>query len=137
MARGGEKVMGRVIINTDRAPAAIGPYSQGVRVNGFIFFSGQIPLNPLSGEVVLGDIAIQAELVMSNIEALLTAAGIGFQDIVKTTIFLTDLADFGVVNEIYGRRFSGEHPARSTVEVKALPKGVDIEIEVIAVDAAR
>lgn len=129
--------MGKVIISTDRAPAAIGPYSQGVRANGFIFFSGQIPLNPLSGEVVLGDIAVQAELVMKNIEALLAAAGIGFQDVVKTTIFLTDLADFGVVNDIYGRRFSGEPPARSTVEVKALPKGVDIEIEIIAVDTAR
>lgn len=128
--------MKREVIATDRAPAAIGPYSQGVRANGFIFFSGQIPLNPFSGEVVLGDIAIQAELVMNNIEALLTAAGTGFQHIVKTTIFLTNLADFGVVNEIYGRRFSNEPPARSTVEVKALPKGVAIEIEVIAVDGA-
>lgn len=129
--------MSREIIRTDRAPAAIGPYSQGVRANGFIFFSGQIPLDPFSGEVVLGDIAVQAELVMKNIEALLTASGTGFQDIVKTTIFLTNLADFTTVNEIYGRRFSGEPPARSTVEVKALPKGVDIEIEVIAVDSVR
>ena len=84
----------------------------------------------------LGDIAIQTELVMNNIEGVLTAAGITFQDIVKTTIFLTNLADFTVVNEIYGRRFSALPPARSTVEVKALPKGVDIEIEVIALDAA-
>lgn len=123
--------MGRSAVSTDRAPAAIGPYSQGIRANGFIFFSGQIPIDPASGDVVKGDISIQTELVMKNIEALLVAAGAGFEDIVKTTIFLTDLADFGVVNNIYGKRFSGEPPARSTVEVKALPKGVDIEIEVI------
>ena len=128
--------MSREVITTDRAPAAIGPYSQGIRVNGLIFFSGQIPLNPFTGEVVLGDIAVQAELVMTNIEALLTAAGTGFENVVKTTIFLTSLADFMVVNEIYGRRFTGAPPARSTVEVKALPKGVAIEIEVIAVDGA-
>jgi len=126
--------MSREVIRTDRAPAAIGPYSQGIRANGFIFFSGQIPLNPFSGEVELGDITAQAELVMNNIEALLTAAGIGFGNVVKTTIYLTSLADFTAVNEIYGRRFTGEPPARSTVEVKALPKGVAIEIEVIAVD---
>jgi 2-iminobutanoate/2-iminopropanoate deaminase len=128
--------MNREVITTDRAPAAIGPYSQGIRANGFIFFSGQIPLNPFSGEVVLGDIAVQAELVMNNIEALLTASGTGFQNVVKTTIFLTSLADFSVVNEIYGRRFTGDPPARSTVEVKALPKGVAIEIEIIAVEGA-
>ena len=126
--------MSRVIISTDKAPAAIGPYSQGVRANGFIFFSGQIPLDPSSGEVVLGDIAVQTELVMKNIEALLTAAGAEFRDVVKSTIFLTNLADFAVVNEIYGRRFPDGPPARSTVEVKALPKGVDIEIEVIALE---
>lgn len=128
--------MSREVITTDKAPAAIGPYSQGIRVNGFIFFSGQIPLNPVSGEVVQGDIAVQAEMVMNNIEALLTACGISFKNVVKTTIFLTNLADFALVNEIYGRRFTAEPPARSTVEVKALPKGVDIEIEVIAVDGA-
>ncbi|NVN98267.1 MAG: RidA family protein [Geobacteraceae bacterium] len=124
--------MGKIIVGTDKAPAAIGPYSQGVKANGFIFFSGQIPLDPSSGEVVKGDISIQTELVMNNIEALLVAAGSGFEDIVKTTIFLTDLADFSVVNGIYGKRFTCEPPARSTVEVKALPRGVNIEIEVIA-----
>ena len=129
--------MRREVITTDKAPAAIGPYSQGIRVNGFIFFSGQIPLNPVSGEVVQGDIAVQAEMVMNNIEALLTACGLCFKNVVKTTIFLTSLADFALVNEIYGRRFNVEPPARSTVEVKALPKGVDIEIEIIAVDTAR
>lgn len=128
--------MSREVIQTELAPAAIGPYSQGVRANGFIFFSGQIPINPASGEVLRGDIAVQTELVMKNLEAVLTAAGISFEDIVKTTIFMTNLADFTVVNEIYGRRFSALPPARSTVEAKALPKGVDIEIEVIALDAA-
>ena len=124
--------MTKSIISTDRAPAAIGPYSQGVKANGFIFFSGQIPLDPVSGDVINGDISIQTELVMKNIEALLIAAGSGFEEIVKTTIFLTDLADFAVVNSIYGKKFTGEPPARSTVEVKALPRGVNIEIEVIA-----
>lgn len=124
--------MPKEIISTDKAPAAIGPYSQGVKAGGFIFFSGQIPLDPVSGAVLNGDIAAQAELVMNNIAALLTAAGAGFDSIVKTTIFLTDLADFAVVNEIYGRRFPADQPARSTVEVKALPRGVAIEIEVTA-----
>lgn len=124
--------MGKTIIHTDSAPAAIGPYSQGVRAGGFIYFSGQIPIDPASGEVVSGGISVQAEQVMRNIEALLTAAGIGFSAVVKTTIFLTDLADFGQVNEIYGRRFSAAPPARSTVQVSALPKGVNIEVEVVA-----
>ncbi|MBP1729311.1 MAG: ridA [Deltaproteobacteria bacterium] len=121
------------IISTDKAPAAIGPYSQGVKAGGFLFFSGQIPLDPASGAVCTGDIAAQTELVMNNIAALLTAAGVDCGSIVKTTVFLTDLADFAVVNGIYGRRFPQAPPARSTVEVKALPRGVAIEIEVIAV----
>jgi 2-iminobutanoate/2-iminopropanoate deaminase len=120
------------IISTDRAPAAIGPYSQGVKAGGFVFFSGQIPLDPASGAVCTGDIAEQTELVMNNIAALLAAAGVDFGSIVKTTIFLTDLADFTIVNGIYGRRFPQAPPARSTVEVRALPRGVAIEIEVIA-----
>ena len=123
--------MSREIIATENAPAAIGPYSQGVKAGGFVFFSGQIPLDPASGEVCCGPIGEQAELVMNNIAALLAAIGAGFGDIVKSTIFLTDLADFTVVNEVYGRRFAAAPPARSTVEVKALPKGVAIEIEVI------
>jgi 2-iminobutanoate/2-iminopropanoate deaminase len=127
--------MKREVIQTGLAPAAIGPYSQGVRANGFIFFSGQIPIDPLTSAVELGDIALQTERVMNNIAGMLTASGITFQDIVKTTIFLTDLANFSVVNEIYGRRFLTQPPARSTVEVKALPKGVAIEIEFIALDA--
>lgn len=120
------------IICSDRAPAAIGPYSQGVKAGGLIFFSGQIPIDPLTGDVLQGDIAAQAELVMNNIEALLAAVQLDFSAVVKTTIFLTDLGDFAAVNEIYGRRFSVAPPARSTVEVKALPRGVNIEIEIIA-----
>jgi len=124
--------MAREIIHTDSAPAAIGPYSQGVRAGGFIFFSGQIPIDPATGEVVSGGIVPQAEQVMRNIGAVLSAAGCGFEAVVKTTIFLTDLADFAQVNEIYGRCFPTAPPARSTVQVSALPKGVAVEIEVIA-----
>lgn len=124
--------MGKGIISTDRAPKAIGPYSQGVQAGGFVFFSGQIPLDPVTGELAGGDIAVQAELVMSNIAALLDAAGLTFANVVKTTIYLTNLADFGTVNEIYGRRFTGAPPARSTVEVKGLPRGANVEIEVVA-----
>jgi 2-iminobutanoate/2-iminopropanoate deaminase len=125
--------MKRDIISTGKAPAAIGPYSQAVRVNGFIFCSGQIPIDPATGDVVEGDISVQAEQVMRNIEAILEASGIGFDAVVKSTIFLTSLADFGIVNEIYGRSFTAPHPARSTVQVSALPKGVDIEIEIVAI----
>jgi 2-iminobutanoate/2-iminopropanoate deaminase len=129
--------MSSSIIHTDRAPAAIGPYSQGVRAAGLIFFSGQIPIDPATGEVLEGDLAAQTELVMANIAALLAAAGVGFDDVVKTTIFLTDLTGFGVVNGIYGRFFTEHPPARSTVEVSRLPRGVAIEIEVVARDRQR
>lgn len=124
--------MSREVIHTDSAPAAIGPYSQAVRAGGFIFCSGQIPIDPATGEVVPGGIVPQAEQVMRNIEALLAAAGSGCGAVVKTTIFLTNLADFAPVNEIYGRYFPAAPPARSTVQVAALPKGVAIEIEVVA-----
>lgn len=126
--------MSREIIHTENAPAAIGPYSQGVRAGGLIFFSGQIPLDPASGQVVSGGIAEQAEQVMKNIGALLSAAGTSFGNVVKTTIFLTSLADFAIVNEIYGKYFPAAPPARSTVEVSSLPKGVGIEIEVVALE---
>lgn len=119
-------------IESSAAPAAIGPYSQGVRAGDYLFFSGQIPLDPATGEVVAGGIAAQAERVMDNMAALLAATGLGFDRIVKTTIFLTDLQDFATVNAIYGRHFSGTFPARSTVQVAALPRGVAIEIEWIA-----
>lgn len=119
-------------IETAQAPAAIGPYSQGVKAGDYIFFSGQIPLHPQTGEVVSGGIAAQAEQVMNNMQAALAGAGLDFEQVVKTTIYLTDLADFAVVNEIYGRRFTGVYPARATVQVAALPKGVAVEIEWIA-----
>jgi 2-iminobutanoate/2-iminopropanoate deaminase len=124
--------MKKEIIATDKAPKAIGPYSQGVKAGGLAFFSGQIPLDPATGEIDGKNIAEQTERVMKNIAALLEAAGLDFHDVVKSTIYLTDLADFGIVNEIYGRRFPEAQPARSTVEVKGLPRGARVEIEVMA-----
>lgn len=118
-------------ISTDAAPAAIGPYSQGVRAGSLVFFSGQIPLKP-NGEMVAGGIEDQTRQIMNNMAALLEAAGLGFGDVVKTTIYLTDLADFARVNEIYGRHFNGVAPARACVQVSGLPKGAAIEIEWIA-----
>lgn len=120
------------IISTDKAPKAIGPYSQAVKAGGFLFLSGQIPLDPATGEFVAGGIREQTERVMVNIAAVLAEAGVGFDAVVKTTIFLTDLANFGVVNEVYGSRFSAAPPARSTVEVKGLPRDALVEIEVLA-----
>lgn len=124
--------MGKEIITTDKAPQAIGPYSQGVRAGGFVFYSGQIPLYPATGELCTGDIREQTELVMANIGAVLAAAGLDYASVVKTTIYLVDLANFTIVNEVYGRFFPVNPPARSTVEVKGLPKGVGVEIEVVA-----
>ena len=120
------------ILSTNNAPAAIGPYSQAVTCGNMLFCSGQIPLDPVTGEVVTGDITSQAERVMINISAVLSAAGVGFDDVVKTTIYLVDMADFAAVNEVYGRRFPNHKPARSTVAVKSLPRNVLLEIEVIA-----
>lgn len=120
------------IISTGSAPAAIGPYSQAVICGNLLFCSGQIPLDPATGEVVTGDITVQAERVMDNIAAVLAAAGAGFDDVVKTTIYLVDMADFAAVNVVYGSRFQGHKPARSTVAVSSLPRGVLIEIEVVA-----
>ena len=121
------------IISTLEAPAAVGPYSQAVRVGDTVYCAGQIPLDPTSGEIVSGGIEIQTRRVLDNIRAVLTADGLSFSHIVKTTIFLTDLGDFQKVNEIYSSYFSQEPPARSTVQVAALPKGARVEIEVIAV----
>ena len=120
------------VISSVMAPAAIGPYSQAIQAGGLLFCSGQIPLDPVSGEIVAGDVRRQAEQVMENIAAVLSAAGAGFNDVVKATVFLVEMGDFGVVNEVYGRYFSDHKPARSTVAVKALPRGVLLEIEVIA-----
>jgi 2-iminobutanoate/2-iminopropanoate deaminase len=120
------------IISTSEAPGAIGPYSQAVRSGSFLFCSGQIPLDPKSGQIVSGDIAAQTRCVLDNIAAILKAEGLTFDHVVKTTIFLTNLGDFQTVNEIYGSYFKQDPPARSTVQVSALPKGANVEIEVVA-----
>lgn len=117
------------IISTAAAPAAIGPYSQAVQVGSFVFCSGQIPLDPTTMEIVSGGIEAQAVRVLDNMRAVAEAAGAQLQDAVKLTIFLTDLADFGIVNETMKRYFDAPYPARSTVQVSALPKGANIEIE--------
>ena len=118
-------------ITTEKAPAAIGPYSQAVVANGMLFASGQIPIIPATGEVAQGDICVQAEQVMKNVAAVLEAAGTGFEKVVKTTCFLSDMADFAAFNEVYAKYFTGK-PARSCVAVKALPKNVLCEVEVVA-----
>lgn len=118
-------------VDTKNAPAAIGPYSQGIILNGIAFFSGQIPLSPETGEVVGSDIKEQAEQVMKNIQALLESQNAAFTDVVKTTCFLADMADFAAFNEVYAKYFIGK-PARSCVAVKDLPKGVLCEVEIIA-----
>lgn len=125
--------MMREVHATDRAPAAIGPYSQAVRASGnFLFMSGQIALRP-DGTLVEGDVRAQAEQVMANMRGVLESAGLTFDHLVKTTIFLSSMDHFATVNEVYGAVFSGQPPARSTVAVAGLPKGVDVEIEGIAV----
>jgi 2-iminobutanoate/2-iminopropanoate deaminase len=121
------------IISTSDAPSAIGPYSQAVRSGSFLFCSGQIPLDPKSGQIVPGDIAAQTRRVLDNIGAVLEAEDLTFEHVVKTTIFLTNLGDFQTVNEVYGSYFKQDPPARSTIQVAALPKGANVEIEVIAI----
>jgi 2-iminobutanoate/2-iminopropanoate deaminase len=123
----------KTIINTTNAPAPIGPYSQSVAANGFLFVSGQIALNPATGELVTGDVEAEARQVMANLQAILTEAGIDFSSVVKTTIFLKDMNDFARVNEVYGSYFTSNFPARETVQVAALPKNVNVEISVIAI----
>lgn len=119
-------------ISTENAPAAIGPYSQAVQAGNMLFCSGQIALDPSTGELLQGDVVMQAERVLENIAAVLSASGVGFDDVVKTTIFLVEMGDFAAVNEVYGRYFSNHKPARSTVAVKSLPRGALVEIEVVA-----
>jgi 2-iminobutanoate/2-iminopropanoate deaminase len=123
----------KTIINTTNAPAPIGPYSQSVAANGFLFVSGQIALNPATGELVTSDVEAEARQVMANLQAILTEAGIDFSSVVKTTIFLKDMNDFARVNEVYGSYFTSNFPARETVQVAALPKNVNVEISVIAI----
>lgn len=120
------------IILTPDAPTPVGAYSQAVSVGNFVFCSGQIPIHPKTNEVLRGPIQDQAELVMKNIGAVLREAGLNYTNIVKTTIFLTDMNDFAPVNQVYSQYFSANPPARSTIAVKELPKGVQVEIEVLA-----
>ena len=124
------------IISTDAAPAAIGPYSQAVRAGGFVFLSGQIPLDPATGQMVGADppdVEKQTHQVMKNLEAVLAAAGTSFDKVVRATIYLTDLGDFAKVNAIYGERFKNHSPARATVQVAALPRGSNVEIDLVAI----
>jgi 2-iminobutanoate/2-iminopropanoate deaminase len=122
-------------VHTDQAPRAIGPYSQAVEAKGgrMVFLSGQIPLDPSSGELVAGDISAQTERVMQNLGAVLHAAQLGFADVVRCTIYLVDLGEFAAVNAVYGRHFPASPPARATVQVSALPRGARVEIDAIAV----
>ena len=119
-------------ISTQKAPAAIGPYSQAIQVGNLVFASGQIPINPLTGNIVEGGIREQTHQALANVKAILEAAGLSLGNVVKTTVFLADINDFAEVNTIYGTYFTEPYPARSAVSVKALPKGALIEIEVIA-----
>lgn len=119
-------------VRTTSAPAAIGPYSQAIDAGDLVFLSGQVPIDPKTGELVEGDIAVQTERVLDNLGAVLDAAGCSFADVVKTTIYLTDLGDFQVVNATYAKRFAAAPPARATVQVSALPKGARVEIDAIA-----
>lgn len=122
----------KTIVRTDRAPQAIGPYSQGVGFGGLFFFSGQIAIDPDTGELIDGDVVDQTRLVMENLQSVLEAAGLNFDHVVRTTIFLADMDDFSTVNEIYGEYFDDNPPARACVEVSRLPKDVQIEIDAIA-----
>ena len=119
-------------IHTDHAPAAIGPYSQAIAANGFLFISGQTPLDPATGQLIEGDIAAQTNRVLDNLSAILEAAGASLADIVKTTVFLHDMDDFVAMNAVYAQRFPGAPPARSTVGNLNLPRGAQVEIEAIA-----
>jgi 2-iminobutanoate/2-iminopropanoate deaminase len=119
-------------LHTDRAPAAIGPYSQAVVANGLVFTAGQIPLDPVTGQVVDGDVVVQTEQVLRNLDAVLASAGATWMDVVKSTVFLTDMRDFPRMNEVYARVIGDARPARSTVQVAGLPRGVLVEIDLIA-----
>jgi 2-iminobutanoate/2-iminopropanoate deaminase len=130
-----KSTMEKKAIHSDRAPKAIGPYSQAIAAGPgrLLFLSGQIPIDPTTGGLVEGDVAAQTDRVMMNLGAVLEAAGVGFEHVVRCTIFLVDLGDFGTVNEVYGRYFGSPPPARATVQVAALPKGAKVEIDAIAV----
>ncbi|OUO52892.1 reactive intermediate/imine deaminase [Parabacteroides sp. An277] len=120
------------VISTEKAPAAIGPYSQAIEVGNFLFASGQLGLDPATGDFAQGGVQAQTEQAFQNVKAILEKAGYGLENVVKTTVYLADMADFAAVNEIYAKQFSGDFPARSAVAVKTLPKNGLVEIEVIA-----
>lgn len=122
----------RLTVRTERAPAAIGPYSQAVKAGGFVFASGQIPIDPLTGQFVSGGVEEQTEQVLKNLTAVLEAAGSGLDKVVKTTVFLADMKDFAAMNEVYGRFFTSEAPARATVAAAGLPRDARVEIEAVA-----
>lgn len=122
----------REVIATMQAPAAIGPYSQAIKANGFVFASGQIPIDPATGNVIAGNVAEQTERVLKNVSEILKASGSKLEKVVKTTVFLKNMTDFATMNEVYSKFFTGAPPARSTVEVARLPKDVLVEIEVVA-----
>jgi len=122
----------RETVKTEKAPAAIGPYSQGIRSGGFLFCSGQIPLDPATGKMVEGGIKVQTERVLQNLEAVLTSGGASLRSVVKTTVYLVDLVDFPAMNEVYGTFFPENPPARATVQVAKLPAGALVEIDAVA-----
>ena len=123
----------KTVINTNGAPQAIGPYSQAIKANGFLFISGQIPLDPVSGQIVYGGVELETYQVLNNLKAILAHEGLTFENVVKTTVFLKDLEDFNTVNRVYSQYFTEEPPARACVQVAKLPKDVSVEIEAIAV----
>lgn len=125
--------MDKRVVNTSKAPAPIGPYNQAIIANNMLYISGQVCINPETNELVTGDVATETHQCMRNLEAILKEAGINFNHAVKTTIFLSDMSLFAQVNEVYGSYFSADYPARETVAVKGLPKGVNVEISMIAV----
>jgi len=127
----------REVISTPEAPKAIGPYSQGVRANGLVFTAGQVAFDPKTQQIVDGDISAQTERVMQNLSAILTAAGCGMQDVIRSTVFLKNMDDFAAMNAVYTKYFSTAPPARSTVEVSRLPKNALVEIDMIAVAPAK
>ncbi|MDF2568514.1 MAG: yabJ 1 [Sporomusa sp.] len=123
----------KTVVNSDRAPQAIGPYSQAIKANGFLFISGQIPLDSITGQIVYGGVENQTHQVLANLRAILEREGLSFANAVKTTVFLKDMDDFAVMNKVYSQYFTEEPPARACVQVAKLPRDVSVEIELIAV----